>query len=50
MGLFGVACVVLGVGSGLMHAAMMPWVHKLDVFGMFILNPAVARGCRVQLL
>jgi hypothetical protein len=35
MGLFGVACIVLGFGSGLMHAAMMPLGHKLDVFGMF---------------
>lgn len=31
---FGVTCVVLGLGSGLMHAAMTSWGHKLDVLGM----------------
>lgn len=36
MGLFGVACFVLGIGSGLMHASMMPLGHKIDVFGMFM--------------
>lgn len=36
MGMFGVACIVLGIGSGLMHAAMTGWGHKADVFGMFI--------------
>ena len=36
MALFGVACIVLGFGSGLMHAAMTPFGHKLDVFGMYI--------------
>jgi hypothetical protein len=34
--LFGVACVILGIGSGLMHAAFTSWSHKADVFGMFI--------------
>jgi len=34
MGLFGVACIELGIGSGLMHAAMTSWSHKLDVLGM----------------
>ena len=34
MGLFGVTCIELGIGSGLMHAAMTPWGHKLDVLGM----------------
>lgn len=34
MGLFGVTCVILGIGSGLMHAAMTSWGHKLDVLGM----------------
>jgi len=36
MGHFGLACVVLGFGSGLMHAAMTSLGHRLDVFGMFI--------------
>ena len=36
MGLFGVACIVVGIGSGAMHASMMPWGHKADVFGMFL--------------
>lgn len=35
MVLFGFACVVLGFGSGAMHAAMTGWGHKADVFGMF---------------
>ncbi len=35
MGLYGAALIVLGFGSGLMHASMMPWGHKADVFGMF---------------
>lgn len=35
IGLFGVACIALGFGSGLMHASMMPIGHKMDVFGMF---------------
>lgn len=34
-GLYGVACIILGLGSGLMHASMMPFGHKMDVFGMF---------------
>ncbi|HNT86287.1 MAG TPA: ceramidase domain-containing protein [Candidatus Hydrogenedentes bacterium] len=34
MGLFGLTCIELGIGSGLMHAAMTPWGHKLDVLGM----------------
>lgn len=34
MGLFGVTCIELGIGSGLMHAAMSSWGHKLDVLGM----------------
>lgn len=33
---FGLACVVLGFGSGLMHAAMTSFGHKADVFGMFL--------------
>ena len=37
VGLFGVACIILGLGSGLMHASMMPFGHKMDVFGMFFL-------------
>lgn len=40
-GLYGVACVVLGFGSGLMHASMMPFGHKLDVFGMFFTASAL---------
>jgi len=35
MGLYGVACIVVGFGSGAMHASMMSWGHKADVFGMF---------------
>ena len=35
MALYGLACVVLGFGSGLMHASMMPFGHKADVFGMY---------------
>lgn len=31
---FGFTCIVLGLGSGLMHAAMTSWGHKLDVLGM----------------
>jgi len=34
MALFGVTCIELGIGSGLMHAAMTSWGHKLDVLGM----------------
>lgn len=34
MAYFGVTCIVLGFGSGLMHGAMTPWGHKLDVLGM----------------
>ena len=34
-GLYGVACVVVGFGSGLMHASLMPFGHKMDVLGMF---------------
>ncbi|MBI1320782.1 MAG: hypothetical protein GC168_17800 [Candidatus Hydrogenedens sp.] len=34
MVLFGLTCIELGIGSGLMHAAMSSWGHKLDVFGM----------------
>lgn len=40
-GFFGAACVVLGIGSGLMHAAMTPWGHRADVFGMFITMTAL---------
>jgi hypothetical protein len=36
LGLFCTACIVLGFGSGLMHAASILLGHKLDVFGMFI--------------
>ncbi len=36
MGLLGIACIILGFGSGAMHAALMGWGHKLDVFGMYI--------------
>ncbi len=35
MALYGLACIVLGFGSGLMHAAMMGFGHRADVFGMF---------------
>jgi len=35
MGLFGVACLVLGFGSGLMHASLTSLGHKSDVFGMY---------------
>jgi hypothetical protein len=35
MALYGLACIVLGFGSGFMHASMMPFGHKADVFGMF---------------
>lgn len=35
MALFGAACFVLGLGSGLMHAALTSWGHKADVFGMY---------------
>ena len=31
---FGFTCIVLGLGSGLMHAAMTSWGHKLDVLGI----------------
>jgi hypothetical protein len=41
MGFFGVACIILGIGSGLMHGAMTPWGHKADVFGMFITMTAL---------
>lgn len=34
MGIFGITCIELGVGSGLMHAALTSWGHKLDVLGM----------------
>lgn len=36
MGFFGLACIVLGFGSGAMHAALMGWGHKADVYGMYI--------------
>lgn len=36
MALYGLACIVLGIGSGSMHASLMGWAHKADVFGMFI--------------
>jgi hypothetical protein len=42
MGLFGIACIVLGIGSGLMHAAMTSWGHKLDVLGMVVTVTALA--------
>lgn len=32
---YGFACIVLGFGSGLMHASLMSFGHKADVFGMF---------------
>lgn len=35
MALYGVACIVVGMGSGLMHASLMSFGHKADVFGMF---------------
>jgi hypothetical protein len=41
VGFFGVACIVLGIGSALMHAAMTPWGHKADVYGMFIVMTAL---------
>lgn len=39
---FGLTCIVLGIGSGLMHAAMTPWGHKLDVLGMVATVTALA--------
>lgn len=36
MGLFGIACIVVGFGSAAMHASLMSWGHLSDVFGMFI--------------
>jgi hypothetical protein len=42
MGLFGVTCIELGIGSGLMHAALTSWGHKLDVFGMIATVTALA--------
>lgn len=46
MGLFGVTCIVLGIGSGLMHAAMTSWGHKLDVLGMIAtLSALLALHC-----
>lgn len=35
MGLFGIACIVVGFGSTAMHASLTPWGHLSDVFGMF---------------
>lgn len=35
MCLYGVSCIVLGFGSGAMHASLMSWGHKFDVLGMF---------------
>jgi len=46
MVLFGVTCIELGIGSGLMHAAMTPWGWKLDVLGMIApLSVLVALHC-----
>ena len=46
MGLFGMTCIELGIGSGLMHAAMTPWGWKLDVLGMIApLSVLVALHC-----
>lgn len=42
MGLFGFTCIELGIGSGLMHAAMTSWGHKLDVLGMIATVTALA--------
>ncbi len=42
MGYFGFTCIVLGIGSGLMHAAMTSWGHKLDVLGMVATVTALA--------
>jgi len=39
---FGFTCIVLGLGSGLMHAAMTSWGHKLDVLGMVATVTALA--------
>ena len=39
---FGFTCIVLGIGSGLMHAAMTSWGHKLDVLGMVATVTALA--------
>lgn len=40
--LFGITCIELGFGSGLMHAAMNSWSHKLDVLGMVATVTALA--------
>lgn len=40
--LFGITCIELGIGSGLMHAAMTSWGHKLDVLGMVATLAALA--------
>lgn len=39
-GLFGIACFVLGAGSGAMHAGV-PRGHTMDVFGMFFIFTAL---------
>jgi len=41
MAFFGIACIVLGIGSGLMHGAMTSWGHKADVYGMYITMTAL---------
>ncbi len=41
MGLYGVACIVVGLGSGLMHASLMGFGHKMDVLGMFFVFVAL---------
>jgi hypothetical protein len=35
LGLYGVSSIVVGIGSGLMHASLMGFGHKMDVLGMF---------------
>jgi len=42
-GLYGVACIVVGFGSGLMHASLMSFGHKMDVLGMFFAFVALMR-------
>lgn len=39
---FGFTCIILGIGSGLMHAAMTSWGHKGDVLGMVATVTALA--------
>lgn len=42
MGLFGIACIVVGFGSTAMHASLTPWGHLFDVFGMYIVLLSLA--------